>query len=180
MTSVVEDPCGLDEADDAVIVTTRRSLSRIAFVAAETAARFLREGIEYDPVAWMMAGRELFEGSCALDACLGRQAFMRAAILHGLSWGLDASPSEIDPFIDDDDDDTFGADGEPDHAAQPLHQAVEPKHMSRIRSCETNLRVTSCRSPELRMELGKSGRAHDQEEACINAFDMVVPGKAQF
>jgi hypothetical protein len=45
MTSVVEDPCGLDEADDAVIVTTRRSLSRIAFVAAETAARFLREGL---------------------------------------------------------------------------------------------------------------------------------------
>ena len=100
----VEDPTQHDHEGDPVVVTTRRGLSRIAFVAAETGARFEREGIDHDPVAWMMTPREIFDGSAALDACLERHAFMRAAILHGLSWGLDASPRDIDPLIADDDD----------------------------------------------------------------------------
>ena len=100
--TTVEDPLGHDMGDDVVVTTTRRAISRVAFVAAETASRFEREMIDHDPVAWMMAPRRLFEGAAALDACLGRDAFLRASLLHGLSIGLDASPDEIDLLLEDD------------------------------------------------------------------------------
>lgn len=100
----IEDPLGRDRDTDIQIVTTRRALCRMAFVAAETAARFEREGIDHDPVAWMMTPRMLFEGDSALEACLHRTGFKRAIILHGLSLGLDALPHQIEVFMDDDDD----------------------------------------------------------------------------
>lgn len=128
MPSVVEDPAGYDEPSDPVVVTTRRGISRIAFVAAEVAARFQREGIEYDPVAWMMASRRLFDGSAALDACLERQSFLRAAILHGLSKGLDALPEQIDPLIEDDDDDEL----ETDYIEEAFAQSCSPGHRGRM------------------------------------------------
>lgn len=101
----IEDPLGMDEAGDLVVTTTRRAISRIAFVAAETASRFERESIEHDPMAWLFAPRRLFDGQAAIDACLERTDFQRAILLHGLSIGLDADPEEIDDLLDDDDDD---------------------------------------------------------------------------
>lgn len=101
---LLEDPLGHDQADDAVVTTTRRALSRIAFVAAETASRFEREAIEHDPVAWLFAPRDLFHGEAAIDACLKRDAFQRAVLLHGLSLGLDAEPDVLDDLLSDEDD----------------------------------------------------------------------------
>lgn len=95
----VEDPLAPDARGDVVVVTTRRALCRVASVAAEVGSRFQREGIDADAVAWMLAPRSLFGGAAALDACLGRDAFARATLLHGLSLGLDAAPDEIDALV---------------------------------------------------------------------------------
>ncbi|HZF93858.1 MAG TPA: hypothetical protein VEZ20_03195 [Allosphingosinicella sp.] len=43
----------------------------------------------------------MFGGSTAFEACLEREHFMRALLLHGLSLGLDADPDEIDSLLDD-------------------------------------------------------------------------------
>lgn len=100
----VEDPLGHDRHDDVVVTTTRRAISRVAYVAAETASRFEREAVGSDPVAWLFAPRRIFDGEAAIDACMRRDAFQRAILLHGLSLGLDANPEEIDSLLDDDDD----------------------------------------------------------------------------
>lgn len=96
-----EDPLDADAVDDALIVTTRRALLRVALVAAETATRFARDRIDADPMGWMLAPRRLFHGRAALDGCLERDECLRAILLHGLSIGLDADPNEIDALSDD-------------------------------------------------------------------------------
>ncbi|WP_380784893.1 hypothetical protein [Sphingomonas sp. R86521] len=97
-----EDPLDRDSVDDAEIVTTRRSLLRVALVAAETASRFAREQVGADPMAWMLTPRRLFDGRAAIDGCLCRDECLRAVLLHGLSIGMDAEPAEIDALTDED------------------------------------------------------------------------------
>ncbi len=109
----VEDPLEHDRPEDSVLMISRRALCRVAYVAAETASRFEREGIEVDPMAWMLTPRALFDGASALDACVARTDFTRAILLHGLSLGLDASPDAIDALGGDDDDD-FDAEADSD------------------------------------------------------------------
>jgi hypothetical protein len=96
------DPLDEDRADDGSITTSRRGLTRLALVAAEAGARFQREDVGHDAVAWMLAPRRLFRGATALEACLGRDDCLRAVLLHGLSIGLDAPPSRIDALLADD------------------------------------------------------------------------------
>jgi hypothetical protein len=147
----IEDPVCRDLDSDRKVVTTRRAICRVAFVAAETASRFEREGIDYDPMAWMMAPRSLFDGSAPLDACLDRQSFLRAAILHGLSLGLDALPSDIDPLIDDDDDDIGDFDMDPIEEA--FAQSALQSHrgrMSRTGAGPVDLMVPRHRTPVYR------------------------------
>lgn len=91
-----EDPLDADETADAAVYTTRRGLTRVALIAAETGARFQREGLAADPMAWMLAPRRLFSGMAAIEACLDRDHFMRGLVLHGLSLGVDAEPGFID------------------------------------------------------------------------------------
>ncbi len=94
-----EDPLDDDEPTDTVVTTSHRGLIRLAVVAAETGSRFQREGVGHDPMAWMLAPRRLFEGGSAIEACLDRDHCLRAILLHGLSLGLDASPSAIDSLM---------------------------------------------------------------------------------
>ena len=98
----VLDPLGWDQPDDEIIVTTRRSICRIALVAAETAGRFERETIPFDPMSWMLSPRALFNGASAIDACLGRSECLRAVLVHGLSLGMDADPTVIDGLTSED------------------------------------------------------------------------------
>lgn len=95
------DPLDADSPFDDVVITTSRALCRLALVAAETGSRFQREAEAHDPMAWLLAPRRMFAGSTALEACLEREHFMRALLLHGLSLGLDADPDEIDGLLDD-------------------------------------------------------------------------------
>ena len=93
------DPLDADEAGDEVVRATRRGLTRLALVAAETGARFQREEVGHDPMAWLLAPRRLFDGEAVVDACLDRDACLRAVLLHGLALGLDAEPARIDALI---------------------------------------------------------------------------------
>lgn len=99
--ALYDDPLGFDGMDDPDVVATRRGLTRLALIAAETGARFQREGEGRDPMAWMLAPRMLFGGSTAIESCLAREDFLRALLLHGLSIGLDAEPAQIDALLCD-------------------------------------------------------------------------------
>lgn len=102
MTVPYEDPLGKDELGDVSVTTSRRGLTRLALVAAETGARFQREAVGHDAMAWLLAPRDLFDGAPPLQACLERDNCLRAIVLHGLSIGLDASPSTVDALLADD------------------------------------------------------------------------------
>ncbi len=95
------DPLDLDQEDDLEVVVSLKGLSRVSFVAAHTGVRFEAEGVGVDPAAWMMAPRRLFDGQPAYRACVEREHFLRAVLLHGLSLGLDADPDEIDDLLAD-------------------------------------------------------------------------------
>lgn len=90
------DPLDPDSSNDVPIVVTRRQLIRLAVVATEVGARFQRDAIGHDSMAWMLAPRRLFDGRDAVDAALEQTHCVRALILHGLCLGLDARPQDID------------------------------------------------------------------------------------
>lgn len=119
-----EDPLDPDAPTDVATPTTRRALIRLALVAAETGARFQRDGLPHDPMSWLLAPRTLFHGASAIDACLRREDCLRGLLVHALSLGLDADPHAVDalapvdevdaerPEMPDDDDDDGGHDGD--------------------------------------------------------------------
>ncbi len=98
------DPLAEDAPDDDLLLTSERRLQRVAIVACDVGARYQREGLSGDPVAWMLAPRAMFGGATALEACQERRSFLRAAVVHGLSLGLDADPEELDALIEGDED----------------------------------------------------------------------------
>lgn len=98
----IEDPLDPDQAGDLVVASTWRALTRLALVATEAGARFQREEVGHDPMAWMLAPRRLFGGRSALEACLEREGCLRAVLLHGLALGLDAEPAAVDALLLDD------------------------------------------------------------------------------
>ncbi|WP_454279024.1 hypothetical protein [Sphingomonas sp. Marseille-Q8236] len=108
-----EDPLDDDMPGDETIVTTRRALCRVVTVAAEAGARFQREANPIDPVGWMLAPRRIFDGAPAIEACLDRDHFVRAIVLHGLSLGVDADPAALDRLVAPD------SDGDSPHLSRP-------------------------------------------------------------
>ena len=121
------DPLDEDLPSDKFITLTDRQLGRLIFIAAETGARFERDGSPVDPLAWLFSPRTLFEGKIALDACQKRKPFMRAIILHGLSIGFDALPHEIDALVAEDRGDCFPA---IDGTDLPAHAPVRSVKLS--------------------------------------------------
>lgn len=93
------DPLADDRDDDMPVVTTARGLVRLATVAAQTGQRFRDEGIDLDPVAWLLSPRALFGGRTALEACQRREPFVLATMVHGLSLGLDCDPVELQALL---------------------------------------------------------------------------------
>lgn len=69
--------------------------NRLAYVAAETGARFVRERIEIEPIDWLHRPCQLFDGESAMIACRHAIGFERAVALHGLGLGLDAAPAIV-------------------------------------------------------------------------------------
>lgn len=95
------DPLDPDAFADLPMTTSPRRMMRLAIAAADAATRFAREGLEVDPVAWMLAPRTVFEGLNAMDACQDLKHFKRSIVLHALGLGLDADPDAIDALLDD-------------------------------------------------------------------------------
>ncbi len=96
------DPLDPDVFSDTPVTTSPRRMMRLAIAAADVAGRFAREGLEVDPVAWMLSPRAVFEGLNAMDACQDLKHFKRSIVLHALGLGLDADPDAIDELLDDD------------------------------------------------------------------------------
>ena len=96
---IYEDPLDEGKANDVAVVTTWRGLTRLALMAAETGARFQREGLDCDPMAWLLAPRRMFEGHNALEACLNRAPCIRALVSHGLSIGMDANLEDLEELV---------------------------------------------------------------------------------
>ncbi len=84
------DPLENDD-DDENVVLTLREIVRIALVASEVGARFQREGIPSDPMAWMLAPRRAFHGAPPIEACASRQDCAKAVLIHGLGLDLDVA-----------------------------------------------------------------------------------------
>lgn len=126
-----QDPLDPDGPTDAPLTTSRRGLARLALVATEVGARFQREGVGHDPMAWMLASRRLFGGEAALDACLEREACLRAVLLHGLSLGLDAGPDQIGALLGDTPGDVGGGfwEGGDGAGAEPTRQAARRQRL---------------------------------------------------
>ncbi len=100
----VVDPLDHDMPEDDTFTATRRALCRVATVAAEAGARFQREGVGIDPMAWMLAPRRMFDGAAPIDACLARGPFLRGLLVHGLALDLDLTAEEVDDLLDGDAD----------------------------------------------------------------------------
>jgi len=105
--TVVLDPLDRDVPTDRVVVTTERAICRVVLVAAETGARFQRDAVPYDAMAWMLSPRKVFDGMAPIEACLQRDACLRGVLVHGLSLGLDVDKPEIDALMTAEDDDGF-------------------------------------------------------------------------
>ncbi len=117
------DPLADDHPSDRIVVTTERAITRVALVAAEAGARFQRDAVACDPMAWMLAPRRAFSGVRPIEACLDRDACARAIVLHGLGLGLDVERCAIDELMRDDDE---GEDeGCPDDAEAAYARAAD-------------------------------------------------------
>lgn len=115
LKALIVDPLEDDRPDDEIVTTTRRALNRLALVATETAGRFQRDGIDYDPMTWMLSPRRLFGGRPAVDACLERENCLRGVLTHGLGLGLDSDPEVVDELLAEEDDGEFDDEwGEPE------------------------------------------------------------------
>lgn len=97
------DPLSPDCSGDVHVMMTNRQLGRLLLVATEVSARFQREGIEYDPMAWMYAPRQLFRGRNAMEAATDIDNCERAILMHALGLGLDADPVLLDDLRSGDD-----------------------------------------------------------------------------
>lgn len=92
----------LDHSDgDERITLTLRQVVRITLVATEVGARFQRDGISTDPMAWMLAPRRVFAGLPPVEACMSQQNCARAVLIHGLGLDLNISPAALDALLDD-------------------------------------------------------------------------------
>jgi hypothetical protein len=119
------DPLNIDRECDPPVLTTERRLRRLTLVAADAGARFAREGISHDPMAWMLAPRMLFGGARPMDACQERKGFLQATLLHRLSLGLDAHPDLLELLLEDDGAEVGLGDGSSSVPVHAIRSSVE-------------------------------------------------------
>ncbi len=99
----------LDHADDDECITlTLREIVRVTLVATEVGARFQRDGITTDPMAWMLAPRRVFGGMPPVEACIMQSNCARAVLIHGLGLDLNIASEDLDVLLDDDLEDVSG------------------------------------------------------------------------
>ncbi len=97
------DPLDPDQPDDKLVFVTQRGLVRLALTAAEAGGRFARDGLNVDPMSWMLSPLRVFEGRTAMEACLEHKHCLRSVLMHGLSLGVDVDPLALDDLLADND-----------------------------------------------------------------------------
>lgn len=127
------DPLAVDRGDDRIVVTTERAISRVALVAAETGARFQRDAVPHDAMAWMLSPRRVFDGLRPIDACLQRRDCVRGILVHGLGLGLDVDRSAVDAVMADDgeDDEDLGDEGIHGHGSTDADDRLRRSRVAR-------------------------------------------------
>lgn len=88
--------------EETELVLTLREIVRVTLVATEVGARFQREGIGTDPMAWMLAPRRAFNGIPPIEACIAQSDCARAVLIHGLGLDLDIGSDALDALMSDD------------------------------------------------------------------------------
>lgn len=89
----------LDEKTGDYLVVDRVEIVRIACVAAETGARFQREGLAQDAMDWMLSASNLFAGRPPIDACRHKDACSLAVLVHGLGLPIDITATTLNSFF---------------------------------------------------------------------------------
>ena len=140
------DPLEPDADDDERMTTTSRRLLRLAIAAADAGARFARDGLDHDPVAWLIAPRAMFGDRPAIDACQDRRHFTRSILVQGLGMDLNASPSDLDELLEDgDEDDQCGTLDDGDAGARGGDEAGAKLPRPLLLSCWLNVTCGSGR-----------------------------------
>ena len=85
----------LDDQTGDYLVVDHVDMVRIAYVAAEAAARFQRDGLGQDPMDWMLSPSDLFNGHPPIAACRRKNACSLAILVHGLGLPEDISPTQL-------------------------------------------------------------------------------------
>ena len=89
----------LEEELGDYLVVDRVDLVRIACVAAETGARFQRDGLGHDPMDWMLSASDLFGGHPPIEACKRKDACSLAILVHGLGLPTNIGPDELNSIF---------------------------------------------------------------------------------
>lgn len=92
-----------------MLVLSAVEVLRITLVALETGARFQRDGIGLDPLAWMVTPRRMFDGRPPIEACVDVDACMMAVLVHGLGLGLDPRAGDLEMLMADEEAEHAGA-----------------------------------------------------------------------
>lgn len=89
----------LDEKTGDYLVVDRVEIVRIACVAAETGARFQREGLAQDAMDWMLSASDLFAGWPPIEACRRKDACSLGILVHGLGLPADIAPTTLNSIF---------------------------------------------------------------------------------
>lgn len=155
------DPLADDDPSDRIVVTTERAITRVALVAAEAGARFQRDAVAHDPMAWMLAPRRVFDGVRPIEACLKRDACVAGILVHGLGLGLDVERFAVDALMEHDNDDRGdGEDG---------RNAVGPGYAGSPDGASERSRVARIKRPE-RLRLYTATIADTRNNVMMQAF----------
>lgn len=88
------DPLAVDNPNDVTFDLTHKMVDRLVIAAVETGARFERDSLSSDPLAWLYTPQPPFGGARPLEACLTAPGLMRCIMFHSLDMEL-GTPSDL-------------------------------------------------------------------------------------
>ncbi len=93
------DPLASDSPDDVSFDLTYKMVDRLVIAAVETGARFERDSLPSDPLAWLYSPQPPFDGARPLEACLTAPGLMRCIMFHSLDLELGMPSDLVDQIL---------------------------------------------------------------------------------